>query len=111
MQTQNININLDSLGGISTRLKRLELLLGRIMQLTELQAAIETYKAQLVKINAEFDAQKAACDVTVAALNEQVATLQAQLANVALTPEAQAALDALAAEIQALDDKNVDAPV
>lgn len=78
--------------------RRQEFLIGKIMtQLNELAPKLEALNAQLIKVKEE--------------IATQVAALQDALVNVALSPEAEAALTALSAQAQILDDINPDAPV
>ena len=80
---------------IKVHLKRQELLLGKIMTtVNELAAKLEAVNVQLVKASQEIVAQ--------------VLALQLALADVTLTPEAEAALDNLAVVAQSLDDLNPD---
>ena len=83
---------------VIVRLKRQELLLGRIMTtVNELAVKLEETNAQLAKAAQEIQAQ--------------VAVLQAALVNQPLPQDAENALVALAAVTQALDDLNPDVVV
>jgi hypothetical protein len=80
---------------IMIQLKRQELLLGKIMTtVNELATKLEAINTQLAKASQEIVAQ--------------VLALQLALADVTLTPEAEAALDNLAVVAQSLDDLNPD---
>ncbi len=80
------------------QLKRQELLLGKIMTtVNELAVKLEAVNVQLAKASQEIVAQ--------------VLALQLALADVTLTPEAEAALENLAVVAQALDDLNPDVVV
>lgn len=83
---------------VIVRLKRQELLLGRIMTtVNELAVKLEATNVQLTKAAQEIQAQ--------------VAVLQEALVNQPLTQEAENALVALQATAQALDDLNPDVVV
>lgn len=79
-------------------------------QLADLQAAIAAAKEQIQKAKAEVVGK-------IDTLNQRITDLETQLANGAITPEVQAALDAVKASVtdlqtasQAIDDVVPDAP-
>lgn len=111
MDKQTININLNSLGDIGTRLKRLELLLGKILMKTEELSTIESLKDQLQKVKDEYAAQKAEDAASIAGLLEQISALETQLGEQADPAVVQATLDTMKSLVQEMDDARADTAV
>lgn len=94
------------------QLKRQEILLKRVLMHQEEQAALELVKAQLVKVQDEYRAQKAEDAAKIAELNVKIAELQDVLIDNVDPVTAKALLDEIAVLAQALDAERVDvAPV
>lgn len=111
MSKQTVNINLHSPGDILVRLKRLELLIGKILMKTEELSALEELKIQLQKVKDEYAAQKAEDAASIAALRDQIAILEGQLGEQADPATVQATLDSIKALVQDLDNEREDTPV
>ena len=108
---------LSSLEEIKKTLKRHGKKLKELkMQKSELEQ-VEQLNSQLAKVNGEYsafisetNAKNAENAATVATLNEHIAALETQVADMADPTEAQAALDQAKTLIQQLDDNRVDVP-
>lgn len=101
----------DSVAGeIMKQLKRHELLLGRIIMQQAEQTALELVKAQLVKVEAEYQAEKDENATKQAEATAKIAELQLLIADRVEPEVAQALLDEIQALVNQIDAKRADAP-
>ena len=109
-QVTHIHIHLpDTVAGeIMKQLKRHELLLGRILMNQDEQSALELLKAQLAKVNAEYQAQKDEDAAKIAAATAKIEELQGAIAAQVDPAVSKALLDEIQTIVTSLDDKRAD---
>ena len=95
-------------GEIMKQLKRHELLLGRILMNQDEQSALELLKAQLAKVNAEYQAQKDEDAAKIAAATAKIEELQGAIAAQVDPAVSKALLDEIQTIVTSLDDKRAD---
>ena len=95
-------------GEIMKQLKRHELLLGRILMNQDEQSALELLKAQLAKVNAEYQAQKDEDAAKIAAATAKIEELQGAIAAQVDPAVSQALLAEIQGIVTSLDDKRAD---
>ncbi len=95
-------------GEIMKQLKRHELLLGRILMNQVEQSALELLKAQLAKVNAEYQAQKDEDAAKIAAATAKIEELQGAIAAQVDPAVSQALLAEIQGIVTSLDDKRAD---
>lgn len=95
-------------GEIMKQLKRHELLLGRILMNQDEQSALELLKAQLAKVNAEYQAQKDEDAAKIAAATAKIEELQGAIAAQVDPAASKALLDEIQTIVTSLDDKRAD---
>ena len=95
-------------GEIMKQLKRHELLLGRILMNQDEQSALELLKAQLAKVNAEYQAQKEEDAAKIAAATAKIEELQGAIAAQVDPAVSKALLDEIQTIVTSLDDKRAD---
>jgi len=95
-------------GEIMKQLKRHELLLGRILMNQDEQSALELLKAQLAKVNAEYQAQKDEDAAKIEAATAKIEELQGAIAAQVDPAVSQALLAEIQGIVTSLDDKRAD---
>lgn len=95
-------------GEIMKQLKRQELLLGRILMNQDEQSALELLKAQLAKVNAEYQAQKDEDAAKIAAATAKIEELQGAITAQVDPAVSKALLDEIQNIVTSLDDKRAD---
>lgn len=95
-------------GEMLKQLRRQELLLGRILMNQDEQSALELLKAQLAKVNAEYQAQKDEDAAKIAAATAKIEELQGAIAAQVDPAVSQALLAEIQGIVTSLDDKRAD---